>query len=862
MTYFSPRPRLSDSAPAVLSGHCLSAAEDKRFGILEACAAAGIDAGIYRVLFAPDPAVTSLRSWQRWYLIQMTDRQIMSRRRSAASVDDEGWAEDEATRLVFIMQTTLGVDAVEAALDVLSGCGVPLIDLSGQEGGAPEFYVDGWDVGEGKRVGTGRASSVLDGTEASKCNSSAAVRFARDWLFHVLEAGLKNRAHQVWKKDANYIPYFLAFAQEWGQGYGGIPRPSQACISYCRDVADGGWRGRAYGESVTTLALERFQFEYAWAKRARYHFGVDRLIVGENYGHAFSRVLDTTMEGCSPNADFYRGLASSHPDDLTDHQGRQLDDMTVPGAMGGYVMSVIRGAADADKSMAQARDRLASWGISQKMFEALYTATGGQRGAADMGVALDEALDGGASGNRVLRDAVPGLIAGAFLEGVDVDPDYYFILTLMLFMEAEAGRTDFSLLPRYHPAYRVRVREGKNREDAVSAKIRGIVARRSGSAEYLDEHYRFAWFYMGVSRVAPAAVLAPLQEAGFLPGLIGFGFATDGRRGVARQVMPVKKRRQRKQEAEQNAVCTGIMLEMVARVGLWERDTVAWREARYGRSGCHMKSAAVRLSRHAYAQKFRPYSLRKPYVEALGRPSVVVHALSNEELSLVMGSFLPAEFLDMIARQHRNEYRCGYGVYGAATVSRFDAGIIARDTLAIKLRGMGRATFAMLYGMEIEIMKTKTEYVLSEPWRNVIRSLSSVDLFNVSARTPKRSAFDADIRRRWGISDLIGTGKRLAGKVGAVTYRQVMRECGIMGEAVGGLPFVKGLNDRRVFDAWKAEMLKNEMPTSRNMGLAFLMYVGRRMVWSKLAWVILAVGGVTQERITQAREADVSLLLA
>ena len=864
MRYAPLRPRLPDTASSVIEGRRLSSADEDRYGMLAACKAAGIDAGVYGVLFSPDAGQKSLRSWQRWYLIQMTDRQIESRRRSPASIDDDGWAKEDAEQLVYVMQTSLGADTIEAALDILSSYSVPLIDLSNQSGGAPEFSVRGWHLDKGEIVGGGRPSTVIGRVPENRCNSSAGVAFAKAWIFHILEVGFKSRRHQVWRGGQDYQSYFLAFAQTWGRDYKSIPRPSQACISYCRDIADGGWKGRAYGESVTTLALERFGLEYAWAKRARYHFGVDRLVVGENYGHAFSRSLDVAMASCRGNVVTKKGLSASLATEagLTDQHGYALSDMTMPGAVSGYVMGVLGGREDADNTMREARDRMASWGITEAMFKGICSARADANGVRNIDTALGEALDASTAGNPALRNAVPGLIAGAFVEGAHVDPDYYFILSLMLFMEAEAGRTDFALLPRYHPAYRLRVRAGKSRMDAQAAKMRGIMARRAGSVEYLDDHCRFGWFYMGVSRVVPQVILAPLQEAGFLPGLISFGFAVDGRKGLARRVMPARKKWPRRRDAAENAVLSGIMLEMVARIGFWERDTVSWREARYGRSGCHMQSVPVRLGRHAYAMKYRPHSLRKPYVEALSRKNAVFMSMSNSDINDVMGSFLPAEFLDMMARQHRNEYQCGYGVYGSASISAGDAGSIAMETLCKKICAMGRSTMAIFYAMEVNAMTNTVEHHLSEPSRNVMRSLSYLDPFDISARTPQRSSFDHDIVERLGASPASGTGRKLLNRIAGITRRRIVSDCGILAKEVGNWPYRRGLNDYRVFNAWKAEMLGKGICTARNLALSFMLYVARHAIWSRLSWAIIATGGFTDERISQARAADVTALLA
>lgn len=725
------------------------------------------------------------------------------------------------------MQKAIGVEEIEKALDILSMRGVPLDDLSMR-----------CDLGKvrGRDDVTGGITELAVFAHAKE-RHSAGHAFAHDWIMRFCEIFICRPVEYLRyvERPELITKLFFSFVEEWAFAWAEKrPAPSRACIDYCRKFIDRSWKNRAYGESVTTVFLSRFALEIAWARRARYYFGVDKLSrfgIGKNLGFGYkleSEILalfdqaTRTTQPADYDIEYRSDRASATPVSVQKMSGYHSD-----------------GAVSLED-----RRRIETYGLTPEQVQIMLSTDadygfdcGYKYGQALSDICESAQTSGLTDSEKEMRGAIPGILASVFLDHAAVNPDHTFLFMLLAFVEAEAGRTNVPLLPRHHPAYRIPSRRNVPFEKRLEARLRGIEARRKCSVERLDEYARFGWFHVATCRTVPSDNVQSLQEMGVLPELTAMAKMPYAERKARKKRFPPLERRRRLRERDAALPRITRFLDMSARLGILHCDSEAQDMARSGWGRAMLSSPTIKAARFAFANKYRSGSERMKYVKALATPDSAFRGLGRSDYGLVYHGEVMPELMAIMVRKSRNEFRCGLARYGFSGVDNLTADSIAIADVRQKLICLSTAAPPSSFRFALNSSLFGRHFKGSPRYLSAARRLLGRDPLLIQARSDLRTDFDVpDGEEPSRAQRRTGEAPDPVELIRKISFRSMMASCRrILTPGHSDYPFINGAKNYMVFAAWKQDAKVHNRVTSRNPVLSYLDYVVRHAAWSGAA---------------------------
>lgn len=574
------------------------------------------------------------------------------------------------------------LDAVlcETALDILASHGVPLsktVSWKGPKSAPLGLMISDCGTLPGQKMGAIEYQDV-------------STAFASSWGNYLCQrVGLSHTIYERLQNPKHMKSEFLSYAKSWARAYGREVSPSKACVAYCRAHFDGRWKHRKFGESVTTLFLDRFQKELAWASRYRYVCELDHPRQ-QRYGQYLTDALpDWMKKGVSPsvgNANIAPPSVFPCGDDL--HSGLQM-------------MMRVYGLHDYKNCVQNGR-------FSARKAATLWKTHG------------VELMATSSQDSRIFWRSMPGVLAHTFLEKAFRDTDYVFMFMLQAFIETQSLRASYPMFERYHSAYK--------------GTVEAIKAHRSGTPDYFQEYRKFGWFHAASFMILPDARKDELLENRdiWLPFIPSKGVR-------ARRLLDFRKKKDFLKYRETEGAFQAMTQEMAARMSILSQD--CWSEAMAYASltGAHLMSPTLRAIRFTYANKNRPLMQRIRYANVLKRTCIAAMCMSTSEWRENLSGWLPAMTMQKLVRATRNEFLSGYGVYGAMNATSGDVDYIAYRALYRKLKQEAGLSFVMDYksyekrcvlspGFEGDkaIREALQVYACRNPWMNHDRPTQGV----------------------------------------------------------------------------------------------------------------------------------------
>lgn len=804
---------------------------------------AGWDIEVYGAILGSDP-INDLLPWQQRHLIQMQNRNGRS---------------GSMTHAMKTMQVGIGMEEIERALDDLSARGVPLDDMS--------MVTNLADI-TGLHEVTGEITKLGLLDRAAE-RHSAGHAFAQDWIVRFCEIYIQSPVQyaRYVENPALVAKLFSDYAVEWAERWKNErPMPSKACIAYCRRRIDGTWKNRAYGESVTSLFLNRFAMEIAWARRARYHFGVDGLAsIGitterSGYGYQLEDEMSALFKKASRTVTAVRDRHRLYPNPAV-----AFDPITAE------AMSLALDGAEASWRVPEnPSKRISAYGLTADLLKIMLADNSrSPEGMQKMRSCLESSFSSGGlvqpqgldASARKMWAAVPGILASVFLDHAAINPDHTFIFMLLAFIESEAGRTNVPLLPKSHSAYKVPHRRDVPFENRFAARLRSIEARRKCSVEPLDNYARFGWFHVAVCRMIPTRDLDTLQESEIMPQLSAQAGMSYEDRHKRRMAFPPLLRRKRLREKEDRIQRQTSALELSGRYALLHRDGEARSMACIGWGRAILSSPTIKASRFAFANKYKPVADRLKYLRGLSSPDAIFRGIGRSDYSGIYSGDVMPELMAMMVRKTKNEFRCGLARYGFAGVDESMADRIAVEDICQKLVCLSSAAPQSLFWIALNHSTHSRNYPGHSRYNDQARKILARDPLLIQARCDQRTEFDvrpgqrpSPAQRRTGMSpDPVE-------QVRMYSFRRMMKECRrILIWEKSDYPFIKGAKDFRVFAAWKQDVETYQRVTSRNFVLSYLDYVIRHAAWSGVAWDVMS-GTSRRENPPVSKEDVIDLL--
>ena len=499
--------------------------------------------------------------------------------------------------------------------------------------------------------------------------------FVKFFMSHIYaEAVLSKKAREQFISDPKTIRNFLSNkVNEFAWNYTHDRKPSQYAISYCRHYLDRHWKNRQYGESVTTLFLERFAKEIAHASTARYTHGLG-VINGISAEQMYSSTVQSYLDEHQIN-----------------HNGQ------LPVALSGAKREEFRNFMLAAFKMPSEET---AWTVQNK--------TDGQGNPyksrllnaipASFGTLFDTPLDAQAM--------LIGVIANLFLERASVDTDFVFIACLEAFILSETERcVSMKLHSNAHPAFRLsvdRIRANRKRDNL--AKYSAF-----GGHEYLG----FCW-YQFVLRTMHCADKDAQQGSLQQPSLtLRYNRLYKIKRylGWKRQVY----QREHEYKIGATAPTITLALEYLVRDQIIKNDADAHMDAICHRIRGRFSSPTLRAVRLVSANSYAPMFSRRSANAVFKDSDLVLRIGDSHDWMDMISTTLSADAVTRILRKARADIMCGYSLIGHYSndtgKQRELAMLAARRYLMIEIENlrMLNANYFEAYKARYSVVKTQID---------------------------------------------------------------------------------------------------------------------------------------------------------
>lgn len=602
--------------------------------------------------------------------------------------------------------------------------------------------------------------------------------FVRDWVDELVRSAAENSPWNLMAylhDDAGFKKAFLGFVKQWGRDYGKKVMPSQDCINYCRTFLDNRWKYRKYGESVTTVFMERFVRDIAWARRYRYVAGLDKAYSGRGMIHVIEQL------SASPSSSLDNPLSA--PETI-------LSNFTSCDSNPSVEFEGLSERAREYLTYTSLTDylRLSNNIWDPVVFAKIFL----EKRKAQEKITSDYGLD-------VIWNAVPGIVAFTFLENLHRSPDAIFILMLQAFMESESHRSEYPLLSRGHPAYR--------------KSPKGIAARRKGTPDYLEDCPKFGWFHMGNILLMQEAIRDDLISTGNLsiPAIPHKGS------GIKRNQKYLGEKSltsfQRRQDAHKEMLFAS--MEIGGRMSLATLDIKAIEHNYFDGTNSLLFSPSVRATRHAFANKNRPLFSRMLSIRALRRPAVALQCMGKTEWLDFLSGMVSPETIHSITRAVRNEFLCGYSHFPSINADRVESEFAAYRILAQRLRKEASLTFfhsTLDKTMDVGQRRLMAMVLRRNPW----------------SKYPS-------LRQKKEYEEGVTTAHNVA----HVSFNRMMYLCKPLLISQSQFLVKQGLQNEDVFALWKMTVEDNGFAFSNNFLLDYACFVSRLALWSRPAFVTM-----------------------
>lgn len=606
--------------------------------------------------------------------------------------------------------------------------------------------------------------------------------FVRDWVDEIVRQAIRNGGNELLAchHDKKAVKkFFLNFVKMWGRHYNEGFMPSQECINYCRAHLDSRWKYRKYGESVTSVFLEIFIREIAWARRYRYVVGLDEALSGTgmanvvlNKSHSPSSSLSAPISAPEIILNNFTKCYDSPVEEFGALSERTNEYLYYAG---------LTGFLDKTESL---------WSAS--LFAQIHSDNVSNETPHVTGEVREK-----------LWDQATGIVASTFLENLKKSPDAIFFLMLQAFIESESCRTTYPLLPRHHIAYR--------------KSVVGIAARRKKTPDYRDVCHMFGWFHIGHILLMREDVRSNLKDARILR-IPSIPMKNSGFRRTPKY-LGEKSRTSflRKQDSLKQIAFSAV--EMGGRMGIASLDMKAIEHNYYDGTNALLASPSVRASRHAFANKNRPLFSRMMSIKALRRPAVALQCMGKTEYQDFLSGLVSAETIHALTRAVRNEFLCGYSLVAPMNADRTESEVLAYRILAQRLRKEASLTF--LHGTigPNEFLNSRNKEIVthmmnSNPWA-------------------KEISHDDDEE------EIVQDGLQTSLNAQKMSFKRMMFLSRPVTQAPSQFMVRAGMQNEEVFKLWQLSIKNKQFTASQNFLLDYATFVSRIAMWSYSAYITM-----------------------
>lgn len=596
-----------------------------------------------------------------------------------------------------------------------------------------------------------------------------------------VECSLKIKSCTLYLKDPKFVrDAFFRKANEYAWNYKHERKPSQYAISYCRIMMDGNWGNRQYGESVTTLFLERFAKEVAHASTARYTNELSNFQKGKTQdNYRGDKLLDTIFDNFKAEYEFDdRGLIS------TGVRGEVFE------ALRSHLAYFLQMSPD------RAADKWETSTVTEEDYGSYDVVT---LKAAD--VVRDTFFDD----KEPTQCVMIGVMANMFLEQVSMNPDFVFIACLENYILSETKRLNMmELHSNSHKAFRLsveRIRANRKRDNL-----------RQYSAFEGREYMGFCW-YQFILRHLKCSENLMTNGLGQIKNRVYY-LRSEARNSRVRRFLGVSKKRymlEHEYEIGRLAPTVTRTLEVLAINEIVKNDARAFLDYDTGSIGGRFSSATVRACRTVTTNTAAPMFSRRAACVPLKDKGLILRIGDKHDWMNMIGSTLSADAATRIIRKLRSDIMCGYSLIGCASTDTLGqqerAMLAARRYLNTEIKNL-----SMLNGLYFESFKA--QYQPIEPY--------------VDTPTAARALLTAAMR-----FTALQEDEYAIQQVEKISYAQMMRMIDPACKT-SRYPDKATARNSSVFAAWKNHSIEYGA-NSQNHMLSYLMFASRYAVVSRIA---------------------------
>lgn len=594
-----------------------------------------------------------------------------------------------------------------------------------------------------------------------------------------VESSLKKSMRDRFCSDQKFVRDFLfkrANAYAWN--YKHDRKPSQYAISYCRANMDKHWKNRQYGQSVTTLFLERFEKEIAHASTARYTNEVSNFKKG------------------TPNGDahFQGGIDGIRKVYQYDDQGK------TPYKRSGIMFERLRETLF-ESFDENERDFDNRWKVEVARENDFQTY---EQLAINAQVIVRETFF---DKKTPLQCAMIGIMANMFVEQASMNPDFVFIACLEAFILSETKRHNMmELHPNSHKAFKLsaeRIKANRKRDNL-----------KQYSAFEGDEYVGFCWYQFILRHLHCTENLLTNQWKKESDQVI-FVRSEAIRSRVRRFLRMPKKKYAQMHEHKLGCLAPTLtkMLNVLVANEVTRNDADAILDYEMGRIGGRFSSATLRAFRFTVTNTGAPMFARRAACVPLKDKGLILRIGDKQDWMDMIGSTLSADAATRIIRKVRSDIMCGYSLIGCgmtdAVGQQERAMLAARRALQTEVKNLSILDKSGMY-----FESFKAQYQPIEPY--------------VDTPIAARSMLTAAMR----YTALRGDEYAIQ-QVERISYEQMMRMIDPACKT-SRYPDKATARNSSVFAAWK-NMAIEYGANSQNHLLSYLMFASRYAVVSRIA---------------------------